>query len=177
MAERSGPAGGGGSASPVTNIINHQHHQHQSRFRSGCWASWKVCLIGISLFSAPKAPGRVEASPSALDNSQRLTAIGVSLDAPDSGQSASDSRPLGYRRSLQTSPARKGTTARIPREQSRLLASRVRRGPSRSSSGCKWDGFLWMRRRGRKWCLVGNGGRGTLAVGRFGGRLAALGWR
>ena len=116
VAQRSGPTGGGGSASLVTNIINHQHHQHQSRFRSGCWASWKVWLIGISLFSAPKAPDRVEASPSALDNSQRLTAIGVSLDAPDSGQSASNSRPLGYRRSLQISPARKGTTARIPRE-------------------------------------------------------------
>nr|XP_020735491.1 uncharacterized protein LOC110128841 [Odocoileus virginianus texanus] len=117
------------------------------------------------------APDRVEASPSALDNSQRLTTIGVSLDDPDSGQSAAESRPLRYRRSLQISPARQ------PREQGRLLASRMRRGPSRSSSGCKWDGFLWMRKRGRKWCLVGNGGRDTLAVGTFGGRFVALGWR
>ncbi|CAN0481722.1 unnamed protein product [Rangifer tarandus platyrhynchus] len=83
------------------------------------------------------APDRVEASPSALDNSQRLSTIGVSLDAPDSGQSAAESRQLCYRRSLQISPARKGTTARQPREQGRLRASRVRRGPSRPSSGCK----------------------------------------
>ena len=173
MAERGGPAGGGGSASPVTSIVNHR----QTRFRSSCWASWKVCLIGTSLFSAPMAPDRIEAKPSALDDSQRLTTIRVSADDPNSGQSAADSRQLGYRQSLQIPPARKGNTARQPREQGRLLASRVRRGPSRPSSGCRWDGFLWVRRRGRKRCWVGNGGRGTLAVGRLGGRLAALGWR
>ena len=148
VAERGGPAGGGGSASPVTSIVNHR----QSRFRSSCWASWKVCLIGTSLFSAPMAPDRIEAKPSALDDSQRLTTIRVSADAPNSGQSAADSRQLRYRQSLQIPPARKGNTARQPREQGRLLASRVRRGPSRPSSGCRWDGFLWVRRRGRKWC-------------------------
>ena len=148
MAERGGPAGGGGSASPVTSIVNHR----QTRFRSSCWASWKVCLIGTSLFSAPMAPDRIEAKPSALDDSQRLTTIRVSADDPNSGQSAADSRQLGYRQSLQIPPARKGNTARQPREQGRLLASRVRRGPSRPSSGCRWDGFLWVRRRGRKRC-------------------------